>query len=208
MKFKVNLATQPYEDAQRFFLLWGAVLLLIAALTGAQVYGAVLGWRNTHAMAQRIAAEKANLDKLNRQEQADIAILNKPENRDVKERSQVINSLIRSKEFSWTLIFAELEQLMPARLHVVSIKPQLDVNNEIEVRMKVAGDSREKAIELVHNMEQSREFRHAQVLIESSSQPDPGRGAQPGDTVSFEISAQYVPAAPSVPAAAPGRSGQ
>jgi hypothetical protein len=208
MKFKVNLATQPYENAQRFFLLWGAVLLVIAALTGALVYGAVLGWRHTHAISQRIAAEKANLDKLNQQEQADIAILNKPENRDVKERSQVLNSLIRSKEFSWTLIFAELEQLMPTRLHVVSIKPQLDLNNEIEVHMKVGGDSRDKAIELVHNMEQSRQFRHAQVISESSTQSEPGRGAQPGDTVFFEISAQYVPVAPNPPAAAQERSGQ
>jgi type IV pilus assembly protein PilN len=184
------------------------VLLVIAALTGALVYGAVLGWRHTHAMSQRVAAEKANLDKLNQQEQGDIAILNKPENRDVKERSQVLNSLIRSKEFSWTLIFAELEQLMPARLHVMSIKPQLDLNNDIELHMRVAGDSRDKAIELVHNMEQSREFHHAQVLSESSTQSEQGHGAQPGDTVLFEISAQYVPVAPSVAVAAPERSGQ
>ena len=78
------------------------------------------------------------------------------------DKSQVLNGLIRRKEFSWTLIFSDLEHLMPARLHVVSITPQLDKNNEIEVHMMVAGDSREKAIELVHNMENSREFRHAQ----------------------------------------------
>jgi type IV pilus assembly protein PilN len=196
MKFKLNLATQPYENARRFYLLWTTVVLVLAVLTGALVYGAVAAWRNSRAISQKVAAEKSNLDKLNRQEQADLAVLNKSENRDVKERSEVLNSLIRRKEFSWTLIFADLEQLMPTRLHVVSISPRLDKNNDIEVRMTVAGDSREKAIELVHNMETSREFRTARVISENNLHTDQGQGAQPGDTVVFEITALYVPVGP------------
>lgn len=209
MKFKINLASQPYENVKRFFLRWGAVLLAAVVFTGALVYGAVLGWRHTHAVNQKIAAEKANLGKLDRQEQQDLAILNKPDNRDVRDKSLVLNSLIRRKEFSWTLIFADLEHLMPARLHVVSITPQLDLNNDIEVHMVVAGDSREKAIELVQNMEKSSEFRRAQVLNETNTQRE-GGGPQTGDTVQFEITAQYVPGAPAAPAApaAQERSGQ
>jgi hypothetical protein len=204
MKFTINLATLAYEDARRFYLFWGAVVLVVAALTGAMVYGAVAGWRNTHASSQKIAAERATLDKLTRQEQADLAILNKPENRDVRDRSQVLNGLFRRKEFSWTMIFADLEQLMPSRLHVLTIRPRLDEDNEIEVHMTVAGDSRDKAIELVHNMEQSREFRRAQVLSETTrNDPTPG-----GDTVMFEISALYVPVAPASHSAAQPRSGQ
>ena len=206
MKFRINLASEPYENARLFYMRWGSLLLALAVLTGALVLGAVSGWRNAHVVSGKIAAEKANLDKVNRQEQQDIAILNKPENRDVRDKSRVLNSLIRSKEFSWTLIFSDLEHLMPTRLHVLSITPQLDQNNEIEVHMVVAGDSREKAIELVQNMEKSREFRRAQVISESEN-----RREQPGtpvaDTVKFEITAQYVPVAPAA-ATAQERSGQ
>ena len=127
-------------------------------------------------------------------------------NRDVRDKSLVLNGLIRSKEFSWTLIFSDLEHLMPTRLHVLSITPQLDVNNDIEVHMVVAGDSREKAIELIKNMEKSREFRHAQVLSETETRREQG-GTQAGDTVQFEIIAQYVPITP-VAAAVPEMSGQ
>ncbi len=195
MKFKINLASQPYENAQRFFLLWGVVLLAVALFTVVLVYAAVNGWKHTHIINQKIAAEKSNLNKLNQQEQQDLAILNKGGNRGVRDKSQVLNSLIRRKEFSWTLIFADLEHIMPARLHVVSITPALDLNNEIEVHMVVAGDSREKAIELVQNMEKAPEFRHAQVLAESSTRRE-GAAAANGDTVQFEISAQYVPVVP------------
>lgn len=206
MKIHINLASQPYENASRFYTRWGALLLAATLFSAALVFGAVSGWRNTHGLSGRIAAEQANLDKLNRQEQQDLAILNKPENRDVRDKSRVLNGLIRSKQFSWTRIFSDLEHLMPARLHVLSITPQLDVNNEIEVHMIVAGDSREKAIELIQNMEQSREFRHAQVMAETETRREQG-GAQGGDTVQFEIIAQYVPVAPAA-AAAPEKGGQ
>ena len=206
MKIRINLASEPYENARQFYVRWGSLLLAVILLSGALVFGAVSGWRNAHGLSGKIAAEKANLDKLNRQEQQDLAILNKPENRDVREKSRVLNGLIRSKEFSWTLIFSDLEHLMPTRLHVLSITPQLDVNNEIEVHMVVAGDSREKAIELIQNMEKSREFRRAQVVSETEARREQS-GAQAGDTVQFEIIAQYVPVAP-VAAAAPERSGQ
>ncbi len=198
MKFRINLATQPYENARRFYLLWGALVLVVALLTGALIYGAVAGWQHAHAINQRIAAERTTLEKLNAQEQRDIAILNRPENRDVRLKSQVLNSLIRRKEFSWTLIFADLERIMPARLHVVSISPELDPNNDIAVHMVVAGDSRDKAIELVHNMEKSPEFRRAQVLAENNMRREAG-SAQSSDTIQFEITAQYVPGA-AVPA--------
>ena len=202
MKFNINLATQPYENARRFFLVWGALLLAVAALTGALVYGAVGAWRSAHTTSEKIAAEKATLHKLVQQEQADLAVLNKPGNRDVKERSQVLNELIHRKEFSWTLIFADLERLMPTRLHVINIKPALNENNDIEIRMKVGGDSRDKAIQLIHNMEQSREFRHAQVLSEALRET--AQGPMSGDPVVFDIAAEYVP----VPAPAPERSGE
>ena len=206
MKFRINLASEPYENARQFYVRWGSLLLALALLTGALVFGAVSGWRNAHGLSGRIAAETANLDKLNRQEQQDIAILNKPENRDVRDKSRVLNGLIRSKEFSWTLIFSDLERLMPTRLHVLSITPRLDQNNDIEVHMVVAGDSRAKAIELIQNMEKSREFRHAQVLSENDTRREQP-GTQAGDTVQFEITAQYVPLAP-VAAAAQKRSGK
>lgn len=206
MKIRINLASEPYENARQFYLRWGSLLLAMAVLTGALVYGAVTGWRSAHGLSSRIAAEQANLDKLKLQEQQDLAILSKPENRDVRDKSRVLNALIRSKEFSWTMIFSDLEHLMPTRLHVLSITPQLDVNNDIEVHMVVAGDSREKAIELIQNMEKSREFRHAQVVSETEIRREQG-GTQAGDTVQFEITAQYVPVAP-VATAAQERSGR
>ncbi len=200
MKFKINLASLPYENARRFYLLWGVGLVAVALFTGALVYGAVSGWQHTHSISRQISSEKENLKKLQARENEDLAILNKPENREVREKSQVLNGLIRQKEFSWTLIFADLEHLMPARLHVLSITPQVTKENDIEVIMQVAGPSRDKEIELVQRLEESKQFRYVQITAENTN-PRPN---SPDDAVQFDISATYLPTA----AREPERSGQ
>jgi hypothetical protein len=202
MRFRINLATQPYQNERRFYTLWTAILLAATVLTGVLVYGAISGWRTSRVIGQKIGVEKENLKRLDAQEQADLAILSKPENRDVREKSQVLNGLIRRKEFSWTLIFADFERIMPTRLHVISITPRLAPNNDIELHMMVAGDSREKAVELVKHMEASREFRNSAVLSESNT---PRTSGQPGELTTFEISAFYVPAGATPPPEGSGK---
>ena len=190
MRFQINLATQPYENVRRFLLVWGAGLVAALLFTGALVYAASGSVSDAYHTRRLIAQERAKLKQLEEQERADLAILNEPQNRDVRDKSQLLNSLILRKRFSWTLIFADLERIMPAQLHVVSITPRLDENQQIEVHMLVAGDSRDKAIELVEKMEESKTFRRAQVLSEVYRKP-----GGPEEAVEFEISAVYVPAA-------------
>ena len=74
---------------------------------------------------------------------------------------------------------------MPTSLHVVSLKPELSDQNQLELEMKVAGDNRAAAIELVHRMEGSTHFQGAQLTQESLG--DNGVG------VAAVIEAVYVP---------------
>lgn len=192
MRIGINLASQRYENARRFFLFWGAGLALAALLTAGLVHVAMSSWKTSRDNAQTLAGEQRILARYQAQEDADMAILNQPQNRDVHARSLLINTLIRQKEFSWTLIFADLERIMPARIHVVSISPQVNRENQIEVHMIVAGDSREKAVELVQNMEKSRAFRNPQVRSETANPGAHDTGSR--DTIQFDISALYQPA--------------
>jgi hypothetical protein len=191
MRWNINLASQPYEDARRFALLWGSGLLLFALFTGGLIFIAARGWTNASEIRGHIATERAKLNQLDQQHERDLAILNRPENRDVREKSQFLNTLIRRKQFSWTQVFASLERLMPGRLQVLSITPQLTDDDQILVSVLVAGDARDKAIQLVRNLEKSNTFRFAQVHSESVIPP---RNGVPGG-VQFEITAFYVPEA-------------
>jgi hypothetical protein len=189
MRFKINLASQPYENARRFFTQWGVALVALFIVSGLLVFAAAKSWRVSHSLNRSLSEERDRLDKLNAQEKADLEILNRDQNRDVRERSQAINGLILRKEFSWTRIFSDLEKLMPTRLHIVAITPQLTPADQIEIHMQVAGDSREKAIEFLRNMEKAPDFQDARMLAETAAP----KGSA-GDPINFEITAVYVPA--------------
>ena len=105
--------------------------------------------------------------------------------RPVVDDSKFLNGLIARKSFSWTRVFMQLEQIMPPKLHVVSISPALHPKtNTVEVHMTVAGTSRDAAVELVKRLEQSPSFRDARIEEESAAETaegEHGHGAVPPD---------------------------
>ena len=107
-------------------------------------------------------------------------------NRSTRDQSQFLNGLIQRKSFSWTRVFEDLEQVMPPNLHVVSLRPELNDQNQVQLDMKVAGDSRNGAVELVHRMEGSKHFQGAQLVQES-------QGGGSGSSVIASVVSIYVP---------------
>ena len=82
-----------------------------------------------------------------------------------------------------------MERIVPRGLHVVSIRPEINEQNQLEVRLTVAGESRDRANEMVRKLEENPHFTGAAILNEtaqlSSNQQTP--------MVQFDISALYVP---------------
>src|SRR5579863_1474495 len=188
MRVDINLASRPYEDARRFWLRWGGGLVALGILTLLLLVMTANGWvaaRNDRQLIQQYEAQSLARDR----EKADaLALLNLPQNSTTRDRSQFLNDLFQRKAFSWTKAFEDLEQIMPPRLHVVSIHPELAPDNELEIKLIVAGDSREHALDLVSKMEDSKHF-HDTYIEEENTTPN---GAS-GDTVQFHITALYVP---------------
>ncbi len=79
----------------------------------------------------------------------------------------------------------------------MSINPQLDEDNQLGLKMTVAGDSRDRAIELARRMEESRRFAQTNIISERSTQ------STTGDTEQFDIVAIYIPEPLAAGAAAP-----
>src|SRR5579863_2863327 len=190
MRVDINLASRPYEDARRFWLRWGGGLVALGILTLLLLVMTANGWvaaRNDRQLIQQYEAQSLARDR----EKADaLALLNLPQNSTTRDRSQFLNDLFQRKAFSWTKAFEDLEKVMPNRLHVVSIHPELAPDNELEIKLIVAGDSREHALDLVSKMEASQHFHDTYIEEETTAA---GGGSSAGDTVQFHISALYVP---------------
>jgi type IV pilus assembly protein PilN len=194
VRLNINLATKPYQDVRRVLLQWGGLVLLLAVCTIGLAWFAVSTWRESRDVNTKIAALESDIAGLDRQHATALAILRLPQNSSVVENSKFLNGLIARKSFSWTRVFMQLEEIMPPKLHVVSISPQLQPKtNTVEVHLTVAGTSRQAAVELVKRLEQSSSFREARITEEREAHDKNSL-----DTVIFQVAALYVPTSTSV----------
>lgn len=193
MRIDINLASQPYEDARRFWTNWGTALGLLGFATLLLIF--VAGTRLISANRERkeIADMESVIAQFDAEKAQAEATLNRPQNRLTRDRSQFLNQLFARKSFSWTVLFEDLERVMPAHLHVVSINPGLTKENDLEIKLVVGGDTSEQARDLVRKMEASRRFKQTQIESEKTKDDREGGGNNSTDRVTFDISALYVP---------------
>jgi len=196
MRIDINLASQRYQDARRFWIRWGGAAAALAIFTLVLAYFAAWGLVTASRDRSLIRQREEQIAQREAQKARAQAILNLPENRSTRDRSQFLNALFQRKSFCWTRVFEDLERVMPPRLHVVSITPEMTTGNQLELKLMVAGESRERALELVRKMETSQRFQETRIDTESAQV-----GQTQGDNVQFTINAVYVPRAESAAAA-------
>jgi type IV pilus assembly protein PilN len=187
MRLDINLASQPYEDARQFWMRWGTAVGVVGLLTLVLLTLDVTGWLDARRDRSVISQKEAAIADRDRTRTQAEEFLNRSENRTTRDESQFLNELIERKAFSWTRVLENLERVMPPRVHLVAISPQLDEDNQLALRMTVAGDSRDRAIELARRMEESRRFSQTAILRENHIE------SQTGDTEQVEIGAIYIP---------------
>ncbi len=214
MRVSINLATRPFVELRPLYAklrLAIAGLSLLALILGFYVHG--LSARAA-AEAQQMNALKAQTAAYQQQRAANEARMRQPQNLGVLERSQFLNALFARKAFSWTAVMMDLEQMVPAGVQVTSIDPVIAKTGDVSIRLRVTGD-RDRAIQLVRNLERSRRFIGPRLAGESALTAEKakalGQGAAqtvggvrtvsagPGDAssngVEFEIFSGYNPLA-------------
>jgi len=200
MRLDINLASQPYEDARQFWMRWGTAVGALGLLTLVLLAADITGWLNARRDRAAIAEKRAMIAQRDQLRANAERILNLPQNRSTRDQSQFLNDLIERKAFSWTRVLENLEKVMPPRVHLIAINPQMDEDNQLGLKMTVAGDSRDRAIELARRMEESRRFSQTNIISERSE-----KQSNSSDTEQFDIVAVYIPE-PLAPAASASKT--
>jgi type IV pilus assembly protein PilN len=188
MRIEINLASRPYQDLRRFYVVWGGGLALMILLTALLVTLAVFRLQEARQGWRLVEKKKDQIAKLEQQRDEAVRILNRPENRGTRDHSQFLNEAILRKSFAWTAVLADLEKIMPPRVHLVSITPELDKQHHLIVKMVVNGETREATVDVVKQLERSKHFRYPQYLREIT-----GKEKGPEGGVRAEIQAYYRP---------------
>ena len=158
MKIPINLASQPFQRVRAVLLASIAVSLLLLATLGTLVSLILTDRGQVGGVRKDIARLNARIRQTSAEQSRLAAVLAKPENAEVLERSVFINALLYRKGISWTRIFSDLEKTVPYNVKIVQIRPTLDGRNQLMLDMQVASETSEPEIQLMMALEKSPLF--------------------------------------------------
>jgi hypothetical protein len=186
MYVRLNLATKPLVSHRPF--LAGAA---IAAFIGVILF-VLLGWR-FYMLRQADADLRARTEKV-QNEMAQIyaqrqqldQYFSQQETVGLQERAKFTVGVMEGSSFNWTRLFMDLENTLPAGVHVLQIEPKLD-KGVAEVKFSIGAVNEDAKLKLLKAFEDSKNFSELKLLEERTGTP-----SQPGtDPLTVEFTAVY-----------------
>ncbi len=167
MKTHFNLATSPLENNRRFIA--GAVtlgIITVAACLFLAVH-AIRVRRTNGAIRADISRLEDHIRASQREQDRLRVALKDPKTVEVMNRAQFLNNLIEQRTFPWTKMFADLEQILPPGVRVVSISPQMDKEGRVRVMLVVGAVNDEQKMKFLQSIVGSHAFSNVQVTQET-----------------------------------------
>src|SRR5437879_7209406 len=100
MHMYINLSTHPYQDARRFWRQWALGLSALPILTLLLAYTTVSGFVSARSDHNLIKQREQQIAERDRERTNAERLLNLPENRSIRHRSQFVSELFKSTSFS------------------------------------------------------------------------------------------------------------
>ena len=171
MNVNLNLASEPFG---RNRALWTITVATVIALSGLLVALLFIFYSNQEvpqAITERQGRAKQALMTADAEEKKYRQILDNPGNAVVLERSLFLNQLLYRKGISWTKTFADIEAILPPRVLVMGIRPQLTLDNQVFLEIQAGAETPEDFVQFLVALEESEAF----------GSPTPRASAPPSD---------------------------
>jgi len=194
MRITLNLATRPFTDlgpALKRLRIAMAVLVVVGG-------GLALGLHALHEKAEAARARDHSLDgkiaAITQERQGYMDLMRQPANAQLLTQVGALNSLFDEKTFSWTLAMEDLETVLPGGVQVSTLEPVRGKDGHIILHLRVVGP-RDRAVDLVENLEHSRHFLHPSIVGENAETTGgAGERLEPvsaSNRVNFDLLAEY-----------------
>jgi|SRR5579875_866664 len=188
MKTRFNLATSPIENNRRFIA--GAAALGVLALV-------VLALLSLHVVRARRAdqAMRTNIERLQsriRVLESQQAVLRRefqsPQAVEAMKRSEFLNGLIEQRTFPWTKMFADLGQVLPPGVRVISVAPRMDRNGKVRVTLAVGAVNSDQENKFLQLIDSSPAF--SDVVVTREARPEQQSNGN-SDRVMLNLEVRY-----------------
>lgn len=151
----INLASEPFHRDRPILVALMLATVVLAGLLATQI---ALGWveRGQRIELQNQIIQLENQLGVVRGQRAQVErSVRDPENAEAVEYAVFLNGLLRRKGISWTRIFDDLEQIVPHNVRLISVRPQVNLDNQIQLDMQVGSPEPQPVIQMLMNLEAS-----------------------------------------------------
>lgn len=158
MRYGINLASEPFRRDRAMVVASSIVAGFLVLTLGLLVYLIVNERQQKRDVLEATDQAESQLARMASEQSALEQSMRRAENADVLEQSVFLNTLISRKGVSWTKLFADLENVLPHNVRLISIRPHADPKNNIQLEMVVGSQAVEPVIALLKNLEGSPVF--------------------------------------------------
>lgn len=167
----LNLSTRPFPAYRGINVAFGVVFLVLLVITAWQAWGFV----RFSSMARDIRGDeqsaRVEAESLEKHVAALESRMDRPEATAKLNEIGFLNGLIARKDLSWTSLFANLEDMVPDSVHLISLRPDVPESGPIVLNLDVVGRSIADVSRFIEALEKSPEFENVVVSVEQKSDP-------------------------------------
>jgi hypothetical protein len=171
-ELNLNLSTRPFPAYRVTNLVLLAILGLLAIVSVWQAYRFI----EYSSLSARIRGEAEELRVESDAFTHELAILesklDRPEAAAKLNEIEYLNGLITRKTFSWTRIFANLEDIFPDTVHLLDLSPEFTSDGTVVLHLNVRGRTIGDVADLIKTMESSGPFDNVKVSTETKTAAD------------------------------------
>jgi Tfp pilus assembly protein PilN len=186
-EFDLNLSARPFPAYRLVNILLAIGFVVLVVVSAVQVTGFIRFTRLTRSIRLSEIDSRVEAESLGKHVAELESKLDRPEATAKLNEIGFLNRLIARKNLSWTKLFADLEEMVPNNVHLVSLTPEFGASGGIVLRIDLEARSTDAAAEFIHRLEKSPVFEGVMVTTEQK------RDYTPMTDVDIRLSAVYYP---------------
>ncbi len=186
-EFDLNLSTRPFPAYRLVNVALAIILAVLLVLSVWQATGFARYSRLARLIRSGEIEARVEAETLGKRAAELESPLDRPEATAKLNEIGFLNRLIARKSLSWTRLLADLEEMVPNTVHLVSLTPSFGSPGGITLQIDLQGKSIGDDSEFIHRLEKSPVFQNITVSTEQK------RVTTTSSDVDIRLTVVYVP---------------
>jgi hypothetical protein len=162
----LNLSTRPFPAYRLINIALAMILGGLLILSGWQASGFIRFSRLARPLKPTEIDARVEAESLGKRVADVESRLDRPEATAKLNEIGFFNRLITRKNLHWTRLFADLEEMIPNDVHLVSLRPDVGATGAITLQIELKGRSINDVSQFIHRLEKSPLFQNITVSTE------------------------------------------